>query len=121
MAPSQSISVLLSGMSRMLGDIVRSALADEPGVEILGEPVDLPSTLEATRALRPAVVICGTPAEAAPELYDALLHAHPRLWIVELGPDGRRARVHELVPRVVELGDVSLARLVAAVRTGRAD
>jgi hypothetical protein len=116
MVTTPSISVLLSGMSRILGDIVRSALADAPDVEIAGGPVDLEATLEATRALRPSVVICGTPPDAAPGLYEALFDAHPRLRIVELGADGRRARVHQLVPRVVELGEVSLARLVAAVR-----
>jgi hypothetical protein len=116
MVTTPSISVLLSGMSRILADIVRSALADAPGVEIAGGPVDLQSTLEATRALRPSVLICGTPPDAAPGLYEALFDAHPRLRIVELGADGRRARVHQLVPRVVELGEVSLGRLVAVVR-----
>jgi hypothetical protein len=113
---SQTISVLLSGMSRILGDIVRSALADEPHVEITGEPVDLLVTLEVTRRLRPSVVICGTPPDAAPGLYDALLRTDPRLRIVELASDGRHARVHELVPRTVDLGEVSLAGLVGAVR-----
>ena len=116
MVTSTSISVLLSGMSRILGDIVRSALADAPDVNIAGGPVDIQSTLAAARALRPSVVICGTPPDAAPGLYEALLDAHPRLRIVELAADGRPARVHELVPHVVELGDISLARLVAAVR-----
>ena len=60
-------------------------------------------------------MICGTPPGDAPGLYEALLDAHPRLRIVELAADGRRARVHELAPRVMELGDISLARLVAAV------
>jgi DNA-binding NarL/FixJ family response regulator len=113
---SQSISVLLSGMSRILGDIVRSALADEPHVEITGEPVELIATLEVTRRLRPSVVICGTPPDAAPGLYEALLRADPRLRIVELASDGRSARIHELVPRTVDLGEVSLTRLVSAVR-----
>jgi hypothetical protein len=116
MVTTPTISVLLSGMSRILGDIVRSALADAPGVEVAGGPVDVQSTLEAARSLRPSVVICGTPPDAAPGLYEALLDAHPRLRIVELGSDGRRARVHELIPRVIELGEVSLPRLVAAVR-----
>jgi hypothetical protein len=116
MVVTPSISVLLSGMSRILGDIVRSALADAPEVEIAGGPVDVHSTLEAAHALHPQVVICGTPPDAAPGLYEALLDAHPRMRIVELGADGRRARVHQLVPRVVELGEVSLARLVGAVR-----
>ena len=116
MVPSQSISVLLSGMSRILGDVVGSALADDPNVEITGEPVDLGSTLEATRRLRPSVVICGRPPDELPGLYECLLDSDPRLRIVELTADGRRCRVHELVPSVVDLGEISLERMVAAVR-----
>jgi hypothetical protein len=116
MVTTPTISVLLSGMSRILGDIVRSALADAEDVEVAGGPVDVASTLVATRDLRPSVVICGTPPDAAAGLYQALLAAHPALRIVEIDADGRCARVHELVPRVTELGEVSLARLVAAVR-----
>ena len=113
---SQTISVLLSGMSRILGDIVRSALADAPDVEIAGGPVDVRSTLAVALDLGPSVVICGTAPDDAPGLYEALLDANPRLRIVELAGDGRHARVYRLAPQVVELGEISLARLVAAVR-----
>jgi hypothetical protein len=116
MVSTPSISVLLSGMSRILGDILRSALADTPSVDVVGGPIDVHATLESARTLRPSVVICGTAPEAAQGLYEALLNADPALRIVEIGEDGRHARLHERVPPVAELGDISLTRLVATVR-----
>ena len=116
MVSTPSISVLLSGMSRILGDILRSALADAASVDVVVGPVDVHATLDAARTLRPSVVICGTAPEAAQGLYEALLNADPGLHIVELGEDGRHARLHERVPPVADLGEISLARLVATVR-----
>jgi hypothetical protein len=108
--------VLLVGMTGVLGDIVRDALVEQPDVEVVG---DVPEAGARTAAdlHQPSVIVWGIRTQPNPRaLLHDLLYGHRTVRLLTVECDGRAGHLHELVPRSVSLGELSLGRLVAAIR-----
>jgi DNA-binding NarL/FixJ family response regulator len=64
-------------------ELILSTLADEPGVEIVGEVADEADIAERVREVSPdLLVIALDEPTKRPELCDKLLHDHPELRII---------------------------------------
>jgi hypothetical protein len=107
-------SVVLLGLHGIIGEIVRAAL-HERDVDIVGD-LDDESELEFTLARVDADCVIWRNGRRDPAAAD-LLARHPRLRIIALEDDGKRAFLYELRPRRMPLGELSpglLARVVEA-------
>lgn len=119
---ARSRRVLLAGLPPLLGAIVRDALAGEPGVEVVeGDGGDLERIVADTRA---HLLVTGAAGPRLPEPCLRLMYRHPRLALLTLTPDGRRATLWRLRPSgrvLAEPGPRELARAVRrALRGGAA-
>lgn len=115
------IRVLLSGLPRMLRDIVAELIGAQPDMDVVDAsavPALGAALPELARRVRPHVVIVGGghDAQARSALGDALLRQAPELRVLALGADGRRAWLYEMRPCEVPLGEVSPAVLLTAIR-----
>jgi DNA-binding NarL/FixJ family response regulator len=113
------IRILLAAMPGMMRDIVEMAIRSQPDMVIVG----LLSVVGARDALsdavqhgRPDVVIVGLEADTEPHACEDLLYDHPRVRLLEVIDDGRRATLCELRPHRVPIGNVSPEGLVGAIR-----
>ena len=101
----------------MLHEIVRNTIARQPDMVIVG---DLPGDDDrpGTTVHRGVdVVITGLEQAELDERITQLMHDHPRLPVLGITVDGRRAFLFELKPSRALLGDASADGLVAAIRS----
>jgi DNA-binding NarL/FixJ family response regulator len=113
----ERVKVLLAGMPGMLIDIVRSIVATDADLTVVGEAADQVELIDMARRRLADVVVLGPGLAAGREVHYDLLQAHPPLKIVAIGSDGRNAVLHELRPVARPLGEISHATLIAALRT----
>jgi hypothetical protein len=113
--PVPRTRLLIAAVPPLLGDIVRDALADEPGVEVVGtaDDEDLSRSVDACAA---DVVLAEENGAALPDPYLRLMYRHPRLRILTVSPDGRQASLWRLAPERRALADVSPRGLADALR-----
>lgn len=115
------IRVLMITMPRLQADIVRTALAAEPAVELVGE-ASARAAADAVAATGAQVAILGD-GEALPAAAIDLLDAHPRLKVLGVTGSGREAVLYECRPVMTRLGEASprvlLDAIIRAVRPGR--
>ena len=110
---------MIAEMPRLLGDLVRSALEAELDLDVLTTDVALES-LESASAVEDADIVILCEAEPAADDYAAVLYAHPRIRLIGISQRGRDAYLYELRPRRHELGELSPASLLRAVRVQNA-
>src|SRR5258706_13224458 len=79
------IRVLVANRPKLMRELMLSTLADEPGVEIVGEVADEADIAERVRQVSPDLLVIALDQPAKrPELCDKLLHHHPELRIIAL-------------------------------------
>jgi hypothetical protein len=107
---------LLLAVPPLLADIVRDALAAEPGVEVMpAGPAD-PDLLAERLANTPAeVVLAESGGAALTERHLELMYLHPRLTLLLVSPDGGTAATYRLVPERRVLSRPTPSGLVQAV------
>jgi hypothetical protein len=91
--------LLLAAVAPLLADIVRDALAAEPGVEVMpAGPADL-DLLAERLARTPAEVVLAESRDAAlTEGHLELMYRHPRLTLLLVAHDGATAATYRLAP-----------------------
>jgi DNA-binding NarL/FixJ family response regulator len=116
------IRILLIGVSGMLNEIVRAAIASEPDMTIVDSLLRRDEGLGAfTRQHRIDVVIY--PASDGGFDGDAilgLLKANPRLSLVALNGERDGGTLHRLAPAHDAIGPLAQSSLAAAIRAGAA-
>jgi hypothetical protein len=110
----EQIRILLVGVPPLLGDILRRA--GETDVRVVGEWTAASGVAGAVDERDANVVVVGAPDRALPHVASALFDRHPRLLVIAITLDGRRATLHMLRPHSQRLGDVSAGGLAAAIR-----
>jgi hypothetical protein len=105
-ASKDPIHVALLGLTGIVADIVRSALASAEDIEIVGGP-----------ALSADVAILGLGGQARTDAPVVLLRQYPSLKVLAVEGDGREAALYEMRPHRTELGEISPTTLLEAVRT----
>ncbi len=109
------VRVVLIGCSGLLGDIIDTALADQPGLDVVAD-LDTPGPEGGLPDVDADLVLWNNADEARVErwLGDLSSHAAPR--VLATLTDGRDASLWELVPRRTELGALSPRTLVETIR-----
>jgi DNA-binding NarL/FixJ family response regulator len=111
----QRTRIILSGLPRMLGEIIRELVRTEPDLCIVGEYRDRGQALEAIERKTPDVVITGLERLARPDVADLLGH-HPAVRVLAVSADGSESYLYELRPHERMLGEVSPRTLLTAIR-----
>ncbi len=74
------IRVLVANRPKLMRELIVSTLADEPGVEIVGEVADEAEIAEKVRQVSPDLLVIALDEPAKrPQLCDTLLRDHPEL------------------------------------------
>jgi DNA-binding NarL/FixJ family response regulator len=109
-----NIRVLIRDAPTMLRDMLEQAISSEPDMEVIPEPAVPPPARNQLQV--PDVVVVGTsdsePAEGARELLARWPHSH----VLIITSRGHRVLRYELLPRSVDLGEMSPAQLAEAIR-----
>jgi DNA-binding NarL/FixJ family response regulator len=109
--------VLVGGMNRLLRGLVTEILSESPDIEVVGELAS-EDELEAVASRTAAeFVIVGLGDGDLPKAYLKALEARPRLRVLSLVGDARRAYLWQLRPERVPLGEVSPERLLTVLRS----
>jgi DNA-binding NarL/FixJ family response regulator len=109
-----NIRVLIREAPTMLRDILAQAIAREPDMEVIPEPVAVPPRDEQLGS--PDVIVVGTSDAAPAEGARALLARWPHSRVLVITARGHRVLRYELLPRGVDLGELSPAQLAEAIR-----
>lgn len=109
MAPVGGMRVLVIDMPEILRGIIEDAIASEPDLQLLG----------AKPRVDPEVVIVGTPKSGDSDAAEAALARWPRSRVLMVATSGRHTVMYTLRPFRTELGELSPADLVAAIRSMR--
>lgn len=79
--------VLMANRPKLMREVILAALADQPGVEIVGEVSDESEILLQVQATLPdLLVIALDENELRPPICDRLLREHPELRIIAVAP-----------------------------------
>jgi AmiR/NasT family two-component response regulator len=82
-AMARLVRVLVANRPKLMRELIVSTLADEPGVEIVGEVADEAEIVERVRQVSPdLLVIALDEPSKRPELCEVLLRVRPELRII---------------------------------------
>lgn len=115
---AQSVRVVLVNCRGVLGDIIKTAVAEEPTIDILA---NVSAVEDASTALNEADLVLWNEADEArlERLLGRAAQRHAPRVLATLG-DGRDAALWELVPRRTALGALSPSSLIDAIRVATA-
>jgi len=81
------IRVLMANQPKLMRELILDTLADQPGVEIVGEVPEEGNILERVQETRPDFLFISLDdPEIRPALCDSVLHSHPEVSIIAVGP-----------------------------------
>jgi DNA-binding NarL/FixJ family response regulator len=109
-----NIRVLIRDAPTMLRDILAQAISSEPDMDVIPEPMAVPPTDEQLGS--PDVIVVGTSDAPPAEGARALLDRWPHSRVLIITARGHRVLRYELLPRGVDLGELSPAQLAEAIR-----
>jgi DNA-binding NarL/FixJ family response regulator len=117
------IRILLVGLSRLVADMVTSAIERQPDmaalapVAALGPVASLATLVDDVRRLEPDVVIVGLqPGGELPRACVQALAERPQMRVLGIEDHAASTHLYELQPVRAELGELSLDELVDAIR-----
>ena len=102
-------------MPRQLREIIRRHLAEKDGFVVAGEARDAHGLIEKVGSTGAGAVVFGTDARELPAVGRELLESFPRLKLLAVSSDGRRAAIHWLRPHKEVLVEVSPTHIVKAL------
>jgi DNA-binding NarL/FixJ family response regulator len=112
----ERIRIVLAGLQPLLHDILRGIVSGEADMAVVGE-ADEPDALPLlVRGVLPDVVIMGLAGEEVPQICEELVHRHPSMKVLGIGPDARHAWLYEIRPHREVIGKVSHEALLHAIR-----
>jgi len=118
----KAIRVLVANRPKLIRELILTALADQPGIEIVGEVSDdaeIPQRVQET--LPDLLVIALDEPGRRPRVCDAVLREHPHLRIIAVASDQNRSvrywaslDIHSDDIEPSEAGIISAVRSLAA-------
>jgi len=108
-----NIRVLISDVPTMLREILEQVISSEPDMAVIPEPAVRPAIDD---RLSPDVVIVGTGDSQPADEARALLARWPHSHVLIITARGQRVFKYELLPRGVDLGEMSPLQLAMAIR-----
>ena len=88
----KTIRILVANRPKLMRELILATLADEPGIEIVGEvsdEADIPERVHQT--LPDLLVIALDEPGKRPRICDAVLHDHPQVRIIAVASDQNRS------------------------------
>jgi chemotaxis response regulator CheB len=108
--------VVLIDMNNVLRQVVRGILESDSSVHVVAELPDTIPLKDAVASTDARVVIFGTEASELSAEGAELLSRRPRLRLLTVARNGRRTCLYVLKPHREDLGEVSPAALLRAVK-----
>ncbi len=112
----EPIRVGLAGLSPMLRDLATGIVAEQPDMVVVGTYARCEEWQSALQKL-PDILVVSISDTDLPPACEELMTEQPRLRVIAVAGDARRAYMYELQPRRIPLGEVSPQGLVHAIRT----
>ncbi len=103
-------------MSRLAGEMVERAVVHSHDMDVVGRTSSLDELVDLARATDPDVVIVGLHDDELPPACLELLLERPRVKVLAIEERAGRARLYELRPEQVEIGEVSPDEVVDTIR-----
>jgi DNA-binding NarL/FixJ family response regulator len=110
------ITILLANLPQMMREVLRSIIAHQADMEIIGEFPDPVELLLAAKETRADAVIVEMRGAEEPGLCSHLLAECPNVTILVLESEGNTAFIEQLCPWRREIVDPSEANIVHALR-----
>ncbi len=87
MVVDKSIRILVANRPKLMRELILGTLADQPGIEIVGEVSDDSEILDHVHKTSPDVLVIATDEPGkGPLICDSLLQQHPELRIIAVAP-----------------------------------
>ena len=109
----QQIQIILAGSTRLLADLIKDAIAQQPNMVLVKEIVHANEVAHYVEQLKADVVIVRLKAERLEEFCIPLLRSFPDLFIVSLANNERVLLSCALHPRILESGEASIDNLIS--------
>lgn len=110
------ITILLANLHQMMREVVRSIIARQSDMEIVGEFPDPVELLLAAKETRADAVIMEMRGAEEPGLCSHLLNECPNVTILVLASAGSTAFIEQLCPWRRDIADPSEANIIHALR-----
>jgi DNA-binding NarL/FixJ family response regulator len=111
-----NIRILIRDAPAMLRDILEHAISNEPDMEVIPEPLVSAAPVADQPPLPDVVVVGATDTEPATSTR-ALLDQWPRSQVLVISSRGHHVLMYELMPRRVDMGEMSPGELIQAIRS----
>jgi len=112
----EPIRIVFAELPRMLRDILRASLADEPDVILVSEAADIGEITGLVERGGVDVVVVGLPGAELSAAYYRLFDAGARVSILAVEELGRSASLYELQPQRLVLRERSAPELMQVIR-----
>ena len=113
---SHRIRVLLASMPRMLRDVFKLLIVEQPDMEVVGELGNGVELLLATSQIQPDIVIMGVEGSELPGIGSHLLNEFPHVKLLGVTADAQHLSLYELRPHAGLIGDISPQGLLDVIR-----
>ena len=118
------IRVLVANSPRLMRELIATTLADQPGIEVVGEVSEDAEILnQVSRTLPDLLVISLDESGKRPILCDTILHEHPEIRIIALGHQQNRTFIYWVSLGIhsneIESSEEGFLRAVRSVPEGR--
>jgi DNA-binding NarL/FixJ family response regulator len=104
-------------MPRMLRDVCKQLIVEQPDMEVVGEFGNGVELLLATGQTRPDIIILGVEGSGLPGIGSHLFTEFPHVKLLGVTADAQHLSLYELRPYKGLIGDVSPQGLLDAIRT----
>jgi DNA-binding NarL/FixJ family response regulator len=112
----EQIRVVLSGMPRMLRQIVLALVQVQPDMVIVAETETTNDLYALSRFTRADVIILGAEGSELPAVGRQIVNRSPHIKVLAVSAEGRSVWLYELRPHEQLIGEVSPEELVSAIR-----
>jgi DNA-binding NarL/FixJ family response regulator len=110
------LRILLGELPTVVRGTLNAAIRAQSGIEVVGDARGPTELLLAAGRLRPDAFIIGASGGELPGIATHLLDQYPTTTVVAVAPDGCRALLYALRPRLDRIECSSLDELVRQVR-----
>ena len=106
--------ILLANVPRFLDEMLKRALANVPGLQIVGEVADWATLSSAIKQTRAQWIIVSLPSgHPMSQVVSELLTAHPSIRLLNVATDGGPVTMQWVEPREQAIDEFSLNELTA--------
>lgn len=115
-----TLKVLLANRPKMLRELLRDLVCQQPDMDVVGEALDPLEVLYSVRKTEADIVVTTLPRSGEPGISSHLLAEFPELLVLALAPAGDRATLYRQVVVTEKLGSTADDVLLSTLRRAAA-